>query len=437
MIRYKVILTAVLLVVITFFVSIAISYNTVAKMTSHASKENATILASKIYDNINAQLQKPIIAATALSRSEWLIDLLQNEDKYSSKEIERKLKKAFENFDLNTEYNTIFAVSEKSRRYYTQNGFNKIVNPETDKHDIWYNQFLDLNQKYDFDIDIDEVNNNIWTVFLNSRIENSDGTLLGVGGVGLQMTELQQTLTSIENDYNIQINLVDSSGLVQVDVNDTLIENKSLNNIALDKRGKDFLYTKTDNGYVITRYMDALDWYLVIRNDEDITKKTLTEIVHKHILVTVIILLIILIVSSLVMKRSQDKFEEKVSFNSYRQLAKIYKAMFLLDLRENTTIIIKLNMEHIPQEEKINHQRTRETMREKILKNVEAPYRDAMLDFVNEYTLVDRLKANNSITCEFNDKHMGRCRARFISASDNLDKEQKVIFAIEDINCDC
>ena len=57
-------------------------------------------------------------------------------------------------------------------------------------------------------MDTDEVHENAWTVFVNCRIEDENGELLGVCGVSVVMTELQDTLCDYEKEYGVKINLV-------------------------------------------------------------------------------------------------------------------------------------------------------------------------------------------------------------------------------------
>ena len=80
------------------------------------------------------------------------------------------MKKYLSGIKDNVGVDTAFAVSENSRRYYTHEGLNKIVDPDNDDHDIWYSIFVNGRKDYDIYIDTDEVNGCTWTVFVNIRV---------------------------------------------------------------------------------------------------------------------------------------------------------------------------------------------------------------------------------------------------------------------------
>ena len=79
-----------------------------------------------------------------------------------------------------------------------------------------------------------------------------------------------------EEKYNVKVNLVDSEGNVQVDTNSINIDNARLYDVQYSKEKDGYRYF--DNGdYVIMRYFEKINWYLVIRrtinNNSDTTLK--------------------------------------------------------------------------------------------------------------------------------------------------------------------
>lgn len=191
----RMLLGTVLLIIISFVLTTLISVNSLNTVIEGNNEEMSKVLASKVYDSINNMLTEPIIVSQTMASDYFLIDSLRNEN-FPGKGEERII--SYLNTISNSmNYNSVFIVSERNRTYYTQEGFNKIVSPETDAHDVWYSIFVDSGKKYDFDVDTDEVHKNAWTVFVNCRIEDSNGELLGVCGVSVVMTELQETLCKV------------------------------------------------------------------------------------------------------------------------------------------------------------------------------------------------------------------------------------------------
>ena len=194
-------------------------------------------------------------------------------------------------------YITAFVVSEKSRRYYTPNGIDKIVNPEKDPYDCWYQFFIDSKQPYKLDTDRNEMYDYQWNVFVNARITDDDGTLLGVCGIGVVMEDLQNIIAFSEKKYGVKINMIDPNGLVQVDTNPQNIESAYISDAIKDNASdKEFTYIKkSSGGFRMTRYMKALDWYLVIQTFSDNDEKA--DITFLILLYALLLSLLVLVMS--------------------------------------------------------------------------------------------------------------------------------------------
>ena len=193
---------------------------------------------------------------------------MQSEDTLGEKETEEKISQYLTAIKERFGYIAAFVISEHSRRYYTPKGISKVLDPMADPHDIWYKIFIDSGKLYDLDTDRDQVNNYRWTVFVNVRIKDEDGNLLGVCGVGVFMDELQELVAAAEKEFDVKINLIDPDGMVQVDSSSSNIENAYISEAIADEPGADtFVYTKRGrNKYRMTRYMEDLDWYLVVQS---------------------------------------------------------------------------------------------------------------------------------------------------------------------------
>ena len=171
------------------------------------TREIDTMLTYRIYDAISSRLNEPIIVAKTMACDGFLADFLRNENNLGQEEAVDIMQAYLDKLKNGLGYDSAFLVSDKSMRYYTYKGLNKIVNPKDDSHDIWYPLFIEKNKPYDLDVDSDEINNGNWTVFVNARIEDSDGNLLGVCGVGVKMSNLQEMFLSSEKEYGVKINL--------------------------------------------------------------------------------------------------------------------------------------------------------------------------------------------------------------------------------------
>ncbi|MDO4500246.1 MAG: hypothetical protein Q4B60_03115, partial [Erysipelotrichaceae bacterium] len=152
------------LVLIVIVISTMFSIYSISHIGKENEKDMNLLLTASIHDAIDNSLSKPIMAAKTMSYTEPLIRFLDKEESLGNAEADIELMKAYlTDLKKGLKYDSVFVVSEGTRRYYTDHGLNKIVDPENDAHDIWYSFFLDKNKYYDLDVDTDEVNYNTWT----------------------------------------------------------------------------------------------------------------------------------------------------------------------------------------------------------------------------------------------------------------------------------
>lgn len=231
------------------------------------NKSKNILISSSIYNSINTTLAGPIIIASGMSADTFLQKTLKDEENLTQKEIEAIMSEYLSAIKEKFGYTAAFVISEKTHRYFTPKGISRIIAPKEDPYDIWYQFFLDSNKDFDLDTDRDQVNDYKWTIFINMRIKDKDGSLLGVCGIGLFIDDLQAELSRSEKEYGVKINLIDPDGLVQADTDSTNIENAYIYEAISDNAlGKSYVYTdKGKSGFRLTRYMDKLEWFLVVQ----------------------------------------------------------------------------------------------------------------------------------------------------------------------------
>lgn len=330
----------IILIVVSFLMTTVISVRSLRTVINDNAEDMTTILSARIYDAINSELSEPIMVARTMSNDSFLKQQLRLEDSVSEEEMLSRMEEYLYTIKNELGYNTAFVVSENSRKYYTYEGLNKIVLPELDEHDIWYSIFLDGGKKYDFDVDTDEVNSDSWTIFVNSRIEDEDGTLLGVCGVGVVMSNIQEIFREFEQQYNVKVNLINQDGLVQVDTNSVNIENSVLENVLVNAgNSAEYVYTKEGNGYVVTKYMEDFGWYLVIRNMGENNDRIYSDIVIQNILAMEIIMLILLVCVRVLLDREKKKLEESAVTDRLTGLAN--RNYFKISIEEKEEAAIK------------------------------------------------------------------------------------------------
>lgn len=429
--RNQLMYSVVFMMVVCFAITTVISLITVHTAITKENKNMATLLANNIYEVIDIELEKHIVAGQTIAYSQDLVDVISHEDEYSDAELEAVMKEMLGRYQNGLGCNTAFVVSEKSKRYYTAEGLNKVVSPDTDDHDVWYSAFLEKNKEYDFNIDVDQVHSNTWTVFINVRLEDEAGNLLGVCGIGTEMSDMQSMLVKMQESYDVKVNIVDSFGNVQVTVDDDAIEKTSKDLKSLDE-SKGMEYKETANGYILRMYMEDFDWTLIIQRNIDILK-IMVQMVAKNFLVMLCLFVILVLIAAYVIHRGSRAMAQNVQLSSFEALGSVYEGMYLIDVQKDTVHEIKNLFDGDNHLFTDPHAFARE-MKEAVEFWVEKDQREMVHEFFDVATLEERLDVHENIYSEFCVKQIGWVRARFIDIKHEHNENDDVIFAIEVID---
>jgi len=306
------------IIFIGFVLLVMVNYRSYSKIIKDDIENISKLTSTNIYSEINNELIKPIFVSLTMANDNFLKEWFREEvEKVDSKEHLQLLEDYLVGIEIKYDYNSVFLVSNLTDNYYHYKGIFKTVSPDND-HDQWYYNFLKTGKVYALDVDQDEADENKLTVFVNCRMEDEDQNLLGVAGVGLELDQVQLTLKKFESDYGLEAFLMDKEGVIQIHTDTQYIENRNvfeqgslgdykdkiLNNLSglesIQVDDSDF------NGYYITRYIDELEWFLVVKKDTSILQKSLTShLLEDIIIMTIVIIFLLLIVNSLVKNHSK------------------------------------------------------------------------------------------------------------------------------------
>lgn len=217
-------------------------------------------------------------------------------------------------------YFSVFFVSETTRNYYHQSGITKQIAP-SDEHDAWYFDFVSSKRAYRIDVDTNEASNNRLTIFVNYRLEDFSGELLGVAGVGLEMEGFAEFLRSRQKKYDRTIFLVDRNGLVQAHPDLAQIQRWNISDdpamssvaarlLTPTEEPVDAEYSKDRDTFLISsRYMPELDWFLMVEQNETDSLRSARTNLFRTILVGLIVSVAIISLSALTMRRFDRRLE--------------------------------------------------------------------------------------------------------------------------------
>lgn len=237
-------------------------------------RSSLPLLRENIYTTIIRDLLPSMQVASLMANDSFLVRWVENGEEEVS-EITSYLER------IRSEYgfHSTFFVSDSSSRYFHADGINKVISSE-DEHDVWYYDFVATGKKFDLDVDDDEMASDLLSIFINYRLENQAGELLGVTGVGIEMEGFSGFLSEQQDAFSRVIYLIDDSGFVQAHSDLSQVEQVNIQNtegigsIADDIIGHQTeAYTgqyKVDGRTTIitARYIPEIDWYVLVEHDE-------------------------------------------------------------------------------------------------------------------------------------------------------------------------
>jgi diguanylate cyclase (GGDEF)-like protein len=255
------------LVIVTGFIAIFVFNYYVFTQNIHEEILDISKLTSiSIFSEINNELTKPTFVSLTMANDSFVKDWLVNEQNGDEKEISSYLEGIREKYG----YSSTFLVSANSLKYYSYDGLFKTISKDV-AHDVWYFQFLGKNRLIDLDVDHDEVDSNILTLFVNCMITDKENTLLGVTGVGIRIDMLQALLSQYEESFQLEAFLIDDKGIVQVHTDASRFGSRvepSVSLLLTPEKGKQTVdRTLRNSEYIISYFIENLDWYLIVRKD--------------------------------------------------------------------------------------------------------------------------------------------------------------------------
>lgn len=418
------------IIAFTSLLSISISCLILDRVIERHDEELIKVIAADVFDNINRELLKPLIVARTMAHDHFLRQNLKSEASIPF-ETEVEIMKAY----LNTikegfGYSCAALTSNTTMNYYTYKGFHKRVSPLYDEYDIWYKNFVDSGAEYHFDVNLDETNSDIWTIFADARLDDEDGNLLGVCAIGVLMADMQKMFREAEETYHIKINLVDENGLIKVDSNLYKIENALIESVIDADRDEQMRLHKTDKAYVIMKYIPEFDWYLVIQRDRSRQISTFSNLIAYMLLGFCISMAIVLTLVQLSVSRKQRQIEELAKKHGIASYAGLYASVHLIDLKDDS--IHELSRKENFNLFNVADGGQAEVRLKAAIREMTAPESlTDILEFINLKTLPTRMKSKAAIEQEFLSRQQGWLKAYFLTA----DSDQAV-FAIEQIDAE-
>lgn len=275
--------------------------------------ENIVSLADvDISKHIENSMSKPVMVSKTMANDEFLKTwLLQESEHVRDDNFLDQLYGYLKAYQTKYDYTTVFCISAQTGNYYYQDGLNKTISSD-DEHDVWYYNFINSGNEYDLEVDTNEANHDSITVFVNFRVENDDGRLLGVIGVGLQVSFIEDTIRSYEQDYDLSVYIINVGGAKNSFSGDTdifvslaeLVERTGIADPIVMNKSEDAKMQWFTSGdarkCVITKYDETLGWYLILEKDTNSISSTFQERIKSNVIFMLISLAACIMVTTAV-----------------------------------------------------------------------------------------------------------------------------------------
>ena len=301
-----------IILIIGFALTAVFSYRANYQASVSKIEQVTDLTAEGIYYQLTAMLTKPLNVSLTMGRDSLLVEHLQSEGKDSNDDQHVEVTKKYLNtYKEKYGFDSVFLVSANTSRYYNFGGVDRILDRENAENQ-WYYQLMDSEKDYDLNVDNDEVQgaDNEITVFVNCKVKDNDGKVLGIVGVGVRINYLKELLESYEDKYNLKISLIDQGGDIEVSTSYNGYEKKDwfqiynqeeMRSKVLEYKGEDAnleLWSQpvkgsSDRSYVVTRYISELSWHLLVEQN---TGKLITDMRHQIIQSGIILFIVIMAV---------------------------------------------------------------------------------------------------------------------------------------------
>ncbi len=309
-------------ILIIAFVSVSVFNYSTAK--NSISKEIQSSSLPLLRENIYSEIQDDFIPAVNISSMMATDSFLKNWTLEGEKNTDAIIQYLYE-IHVRYGYFSTFFISARTKNYYHYSGVLKQISPEND-HDVWYYRFVESGNTYKLDVDNDEASMNKLTIFINFRVEDYEGNLLGVTGVGIEMKGFSDFLLEQQKKYDRRIYFVDHTGVIQAHSDNTKIGSSSITEepgirkiadtlLQTETGPVDITYEREHSGVgrhrvlITSRYIPEMDWFLIVEQDEDAALASVRKNLWRTIFIGLATSAVIILISALTINFFQKRLE--------------------------------------------------------------------------------------------------------------------------------
>lgn len=345
------------IIVLGFILTSLISYHLNNSIYIQDIEHISTLTSEGIYHQIDSIFTKPINISLTMANDNLLKSFMQEEENHQGdEEFIQTMRDYLLTYKEKYGYDSVFLVSAQTDRYYHfDKGIDRVLSKE-DAEDQWYYSFLESSKEYSLNIDNDEtqIADNEITIFINCKIFSNTGEVMGVVGVGLNVNNLQTIFQKYEKEFDIKAYLIDGNGTIEISTSETGYEKNNLfadngftalqDHIFSDNQHQSLWFSSPQgkNSFIVSTYVENLEWYLIICNDATTMKARLNRQILMGIMVILFVITLVLLIISKIFRKynaqiiSLTKEKEKMHRSIFQtETEKLYENIYELDVTHN------------------------------------------------------------------------------------------------------
>ncbi|OHX13635.1 sensor domain-containing diguanylate cyclase [Chromobacterium sphagni] len=334
--RYRLVIIITLLLLGGIVINACLYYRQASDdIRRSIAEQGLPLTGDTIFSEIDQGILRPLSAATLIAHDTFMAAWLQ--DGETNPALASRYLRAING---RNGISGSFLVSERSRRYYYAGGVHKTVSAG-DPQDTWYFRCRDMRRDYEINLDWDMTNGGQATMFINHRMLDEQGRLLGVIGVGLPLPQLSKQLAAYEQRFQRRIYFIDGNGRVMLSSMPTTLPRPRLQELpglstlsgailSGPETPKKLEYKLHGNRYLLSsRFLPELGWHLLVEQNETSALRQLRTAVLTNLAINSAILLLVVMAVLITLQRHQQKLRQLATTD---QLTGCLNRLAFLDL---------------------------------------------------------------------------------------------------------
>lgn len=322
--NYKIIIIITsLLLILSLTISI-VNYAVSLKATQLQLKTQSLPLSiDNIYTEIQKHIIQPYLVSSMMSNDTFLKDWLLHEET----DVD-KITKYLESIKNKYEMLTAFLVSQKSKNYYTHNGYLETVK-EDNPTNKWYFRFKDDPKNHEINLDFNENITNTLIMFINFKIYDDNYNFIGATGIGLEISYIDEMLKMFKDRYNLNVYFLNEAGKIVLSKQDKNVY-LSINDMDELKKYKDKIiskdptileYEKNGEEYILkTKYIPELDIYLIVEAKLNDFSQEAKKVFYFNLSISLIFTFIFALIIMFILRQYHARLENLADFDSLTQI---------------------------------------------------------------------------------------------------------------------